>query len=65
MCEDVSDRACTINGGEKGRDGEIFRRNEKESKRRGELSRVEQQQALVQLEWFKMNVKARRHGHGL
>src|SRR6266849_11033533 len=40
-CRDVSDRNkvnCTINGGEKGKDGERFRSNEEVTKRRGELS---------------------------
>jgi hypothetical protein len=41
MFENVSDRAwynIRIDGGEKGREGGIFRRNEEVSKRRGELS---------------------------
>jgi hypothetical protein len=42
MCEDMSDRAWynvrKIDGGEKGRDGEILRRKEEVSKRRGKLS---------------------------
>ena len=58
MYEDMSDMVqCTIDGGERGRDGK-FKRNE-EVRVRGEFE--QQQEDLLWLERYKKNVKARGH----